>query len=220
MILVDNDGNRYSNEATFVTGHVVWNGAHMEAFLNLPKRPRKSWMIVDADGAKALTWNAAVFQNPDPQKAPYLDPKLVATGNTIAELAGKIGIPAANLEATINKYNDMAAAGADKDFKRPAPLYALKTAPFYAAQTVLVTHDQCAGMRVNTKMQVIDQNLQAETGTGPSVALDQERVIPHLYAAGEVTGGLFGADRGSGKMGSYLIQGRFAGKNAAKESAV
>jgi fumarate reductase flavoprotein subunit len=85
---------------------------------------------------------------------------------------------------------------------------------------MLITHDQCAGMRVNSKLQVIDQTLQAETGTGPSVALDAERVIPHLYAAGEVTGGLFGADRGSGKMGSYLIQGRFAGKNAAKESAV
>lgn len=221
MILVENDGNRYFNEATFVTGHVVWNGPHCEAYLNLPKRPRLSWMIVDADGAKALTWTADMFQNADPQKGPlYLDPKLVAMGNTIGELAGKTGIPAANLEATINKYNASAAAGADKDFNRPAPLYRLKTAPFYAARTMLITHDQCAGMRVNSKLQVIDQTFQSETGTAPSVERDEERIIPHLYAAGEVNGGLFGADRGSGKMGSYLNQGRFAGKNAATESAV
>lgn len=219
MVLVENDGKRYANEATFGTGHVTWNSPHCEAFLNLPKRPRMSWMVVDADGAKALSWKAENFENADPNKAPYLDPKLVAMGNTITELAGKMGVPAANLEATINKYNEAAAAGDDKDFNRPAPLYPLKTAPFYAARNMLITHDQCAGMRVNSKMQVIDQTMQAETGTGPSVALDEERVIPHLYAAGEVTGGLFGADRGSGKMGSYLIQGRFAGKNAVKESA-
>lgn len=219
MILVENDGNRYSDESKFVTGHVVWNAPHCEAYLNLPKRPRASWMIVDAAGAKDLAWKAEDFKNADPTKAPYLDPKLVATGATIAELAGKMGIPAANLEATLKKYNEYAVAGVDKDFERPAPMNAIKTGPFYAARIMFGTHDQSAGMRVNSKMQVLDQTLQAEAGSGPSVARDEERVIPHLYAAGEVNGGLFGADRGSGKMGSYLIQGRFAGKNAVKESA-
>lgn len=220
MILVDNDGNRYSNEATFTTGHVTWKSEHLNAYLGLPKRPRASWMVVDAEGAKALTWTAARFQNADPNKVPFLSPEYVAMGNTVEELAGKMGIPAENLKATVDKYNGYAAAGVDKDFQRPAPLNALKTAPFFAARPILGTHDQCAGMRVNANMQVIDSTFQQEIGTGASVALSEERVIPHLYAAGEITGGLFGADRGSGKMGAYVVQGRFAGKNAAKESPV
>lgn len=217
IILVDNDGQRYANEATFATGHVTCKGEHTAAYLNLPKRPRQAWMVVDSEGAKALAWTKGVFQDADPKKAPYLDPKLVATGETPSELAGKMEIPAANLSAAVAKYNGFAAAGADKDFRRPGPLYALKAAPFFAARLILNTHDQCAGLRVNSKMQVIDQTFQAEIGTGPSLPLDEERVIPHLYAAGECTGGLYGADRGSGKMGSYLVEGRFAGKNAAAE---
>ena len=220
MILVNNDGNRYVNEATFGTSHVTWRGEHTAAYLNLAKRPRIAWMVVDSEGAKSLAWTMALFQNADPKKAPYLDPKLVATGETIGELAGKMEIPTSNLEATVKKYNAFVVAGADKEFGRPAPLYALKTGPFFGARPILNTHDQSAGIRVNSRMQVIDQTFQAEGGTGPSVSLDEERVIPHLYAAGECAGGLYGADRGSGKIGSYLVEGRFAGKHAAAEKTM
>lgn len=218
VILVDNDGNRYSNEAKFTTGHVTWKSEHLNAYLSLPKRPRASWMVADADGATALGWTAERFQYADPNNAPFLDPKYVAIGNTIEELAENMGVPAAGLKTTVEKYNGFTEAGADEDFKRPAPLTSLTTAPFFAARTILGTHDQCAGMRVNAAMQVIDSTFQQEMGTGESVALSQERIIPKLYAAGEVTGGLFGADRGAGKMGAYVVQGRDAGKNAAKES--
>jgi flavocytochrome c len=217
ILLVDNDGNRYANEATFGTSHVTWKSEHLNSFLALPKRPRVSWTIVDADGAKALTWTAEIFNSADPNKGRFLDPKMTVTAGTIAELAGKMGIPAANLQATIDKWNGYVTAGADKDFKRPAPLNPIKNGPFYAALNNLGTHDQCAGMRVNSKMQVIDATFQATTGVKAAVALDQEPVIPHLYGAGEINGGLFGADRGSGKMGAYLVEGRFAGKNAAAE---
>ena len=217
MILVNNDGNRYVNEGTFGTSHAIWKSEHTAAYLNLPKRPRIAWMVVDSEGAKSLAWTTTLFQNADPKKAPYLDPKLVAMGETIGALAGKMEIPASNLEATLKKYKASVEAGADKEFGRPAPLYALTTAPFFGARLILNTHDQCAGIRVNSKMQVIDQTFQAEGGTRPSVSLDEERVIPHLYAAGECTGGLYGADRGPGKFGSYLVQGRFAGRHAAAE---
>jgi flavocytochrome c len=217
MILVDNEGKRYVNEGAFSTGHVIWKGEHTAAYLNLPNRPRKAWMVVDAEGAKALAWTAGDFQSADPKKAPYLDPKLVATAGTLNELAGKMELSGANLSSTVAKFNGFAAANMDGDFRRPGPLQALKAAPFFAARIILNTHDQCGGIRVNSRMQVIDQNLQAESGGGASLPLDEERVIPRLYAVGECTGGLYGADRGAGKMGSYLVEGRFAGKNAATE---
>jgi len=45
-------------------------------------------------------------------------------------------------------------------------------------------------------------------------------VIPGLYAAGEVTGGVHGACRlGSVAVADCLVFGRIAGKNAAKEPA-
>ncbi len=220
MILVDNDGNRFVNEATFATSLVLWNGEYTVAYLNLPKRPRKSWLLVDADGARALTWSADLFPSADPARRPYLDPKLVASANTIDDLAARMEAPAASLAATISRYNGLVAGGADTDFRRPAPLHSLRTPPFYAARAVLIAHDQCGGIRVNARLQVIDQTLQSETGTGPSVALNDERVIPHLYAAGECAGGLYGADRGPGKIGSYLVQGRFAGKYAALEKSL
>jgi urocanate reductase len=218
MILVDNDGNRYANEASFVISQVTWNGEHLVSYLNLPKRPRKAWMIVDATGAKTLGWTAEMFDGASPAISPFLDPKLVAWANTLSDLAVKAGIPEANLAGTLRKYNEFAAAGADKDFKHPTPFHPLETAPFFAARLVLITHDQCAGIRVNSRLQVIDQGFQAEAGTEPSVDINDERVIPHLYAAGECAGGFFGADRGPGKLGAYLVQGRFAGKHAAAEA--
>lgn len=57
-----------------------------------------------------------------------------------------------------------------------------------------------------------------ESGASESVAINRETVIPRLYAAGEFTGGSFGASRGHGKLGSYVVQGRVAGKAAAAET--
>ncbi len=225
IVIVDNDGNRYMDESKFAMSAMPPWHPFMEAFYNLPKRPRNTWVIVDSAGAQALNWTLQTFQAADPNKAPYLDPKWVATADTLDQLAAKMGVPAANLAATIKKYNGyvtggMGRFGEDKDFGRPIPFYAIAKPPFFAARIALIGHDQPCGLRVNTKMQVIDATLPAETGAGPSVALDQERVIPHLYAAGEVTGGTFGAERGHGKLGAYTVQGRFAGKNAAKETAL
>jgi succinate dehydrogenase/fumarate reductase flavoprotein subunit len=220
VIIVDNDGHRFVNEATFQTSLVLWNGEYTVAYLNLPKRPRKAWLTADADGARALGWTADVFRNADPARSPYLDPRLVASASTLDDLAARMEAPAGNLAATVGRYNGLVAGGADTDFRRPGPLHRITTPPFYAARAVLIAHDQCGGIRVNARLQVIDQTLQAESGTGPSVALNDERVIPHLYAAGECAGGLYGADRGPGKIGSYLVQGRFAGRYAALEKPV
>ncbi len=79
--------------------------------------------------------------------------------------------------------------------------------------------DQSSGMRVNTRMQLIDQAFQhVDEGATASVAIDQEQVISRLYGAGEFTGGSFGEARGHGKLGYYMVQGRVAGRNAAAEA--
>lgn len=50
--------------------------------------------------------------------------------------------------------------------------------------------------------------------------LDDQEVIPHLYAAGECVGGYVGCDRGHGKISMYMVFGRIAGQNAAAETPI
>lgn len=69
--------------------------------------------------------------------------------------------------------------------------------PYYAAPRVPTVHHTMGGVQINTDAQVIDVN-----GT----------VIPGLYAAGEVTGGIHGANRlGGNALTDTVVFGRIAG---------
>jgi hypothetical protein len=226
-ILVGGDGNRFVNEA-------LWGSAgtepgandaqvystYMEAYLQIPFRPRNVWAVVDAAGAKSLGWTLANFQAATaPDQAPYLDPDWIAWSNTIDGLADQMAISELGLSAAVARWNGMVSAGTDTDFGRPGPLNPISTPPYQAAKLLVCGHDQCGGLRVNANMQVIDcQNYQIAQGSGPSAPLNSEAVIPHLYAAGEVAGGFWGMARADGKMGSYCVVGRLAGRNAAAET--
>jgi urocanate reductase len=66
-------------------------------------------------------------------------------------------------------------------------------------------HHCSGGLRVNPNAQVLDAFLKP---------------IPHLYAAGEVTGGLHGSNRlGGNATAEGVVFGRIAGANAAMEKA-
>ncbi|MBI4469714.1 MAG: FAD-binding protein [Acidobacteria bacterium] len=88
---------------------------------------------------------------------------------------------------------------------------------FFGAKMLILAHDQMAGLRANTKAQVLNRNDQ---GVAEGVRIDDEQIIPHLYAAGECVGGYYGAVRGHGKVGVIGIWGRIAGQNAAKEQSL
>ena len=223
LIFVENSGNRYLDEIAWVRGHTLPWTPWMLAFLAIKGRPRMEWFVTDQDGADASDWTplANHFQNPDPTVSPCCEPGWVAIADTIAELAVKMGVPATNLEATIARYNGFAqGAGVDEDFNRPGPLYPIIKPPFWAARFCRMAHDQCTGIRVNQRMQVVDQAEQWQPVTAGSKPIGEEKVIPHLYAAGECTGGTGGAIRGSGKRGWYQVHGYIAGDLAAKETPV
>ena len=101
----------------------------------------------------------------------------IQKANTIEALAVKLKLPVDSFKATVERYNQMAQAGVDEDFGKPAKdLIALETPPFYGATNagwLLTTMD---GLHINTDMQVLD--------TGGNV-------IEGLYAAGDVAGGFF-----------------------------
>jgi succinate dehydrogenase/fumarate reductase flavoprotein subunit len=226
-ILVAGNGNRFVNEAIWSITTVPNDlSAKFQAYIQIPFTPRNVWVVVDSNGAKALgtpgtTWNATNMQAASTSDvAPYLESSMVAYSSTIAGLAQQMQISPISLQATIDRWNGMVSAGKDTDYGRTAPLNPISTPPYYASKLALEGSQGSGGIIVNTKAQVIDcqAGLMAR-GSSPPVPLDSQPVIPGLYAAGECAGGIFGANRGEGKIGCYTTWGRIAGINAAGGSA-
>ena len=134
----------------------------------------------------------------------YANQHLLSEGATIAELADIVGIPAQALTESLNRYNAQQKAGLDEDFGRSAAemTASLETAPFYAVRVKPAIHHTMGGLSVNTETQVLKAD-----GTP----------IDGLYAAGEVTGGLHGANRlGGNGVADIVVNGRLAGLAAAR----
>lgn len=137
----------------------------------------------------------------------YVKKGLVVQANTITELAQKLQLPVENLQKTVDRNNDLVKAHIDQDFGKEAyRLTPIKTKPFYGCilgGRILCTSD---GLRVNKKMEVVDQNYQP---------------IKNLYAAGNDSGGFFFGsypDRVPGLAASHAQTfGRLAGQAAAKK---
>jgi fumarate reductase flavoprotein subunit len=92
---------------------------------------------------------------------------------TLAELARRLGVPAANLRRTVADYNRAVDAGVDKRFGRQFLIRRIERAPFYAIRAQGITVVSPAGVRVDKQLRVLGR-------TG--------RPIRNLYAAGEVLG--------------------------------
>jgi succinate dehydrogenase/fumarate reductase flavoprotein subunit len=169
-----------------------------------------------------MEWPIEDMKNPNPAAWPMLDPACVAIADSLQDLATKMNIPAAELQKTIDGYNGFVDAGVDEDFGKPMPMFKIATPPFYAAKASLIRHTQRNGLRVNTKSQVLEQADQIDgyngTAIDSSISIDDEKVIPHLYAAGEL-GNSMGFRRIHNSVAHYITASRLAGINAAKETS-
>lgn len=131
----------------------------------------------------------------------------VCRADTITELASAIDVPAGHLQATVDRINELAGLGEDSDYLKDASfLEPIATAPYYAVEVRAATCCFTAcGLRTDRDARVLD-----ESG----------RVIPGLFAAGEVTGGIIGPRYvGSGNSyGNCVTMGRIAGQSAASHA--
>lgn len=131
----------------------------------------------------------------------YVRKGFTVEGATVEELAGKIGVDAKGLVETMAKYNGYVKVGEDKDFGKTALPRELVKAPFYAIEVSPAVHHTMGGVRINTNAEVL-------TADG--------KVIPGLFAAGEITGGVHGANRiGGNAVTDITVYGKTAGENAA-----
>lgn len=134
---------------------------------------------------------------------------LAFRADTLEELAKilkvKFAIPEDVFLTTIRNYNESVKKGKDEAFgKKATNLKAVEQGPFWASPTQAGVHHTMGGLRTKgTTGQVIDR---------------YGKIIPRLYAAGEVTGGVHGTNRlGGNATTDCIVFGRLAGITAASD---
>ena len=171
--------------------------------------PKVGEMITEAvrgNGAilKQKDGVAFLFFDSDMQKSlkatnKYIKQSYCVSGATIEEVAGKMGVPAAELQASIDAWKKGKAAGKDAFGRADMPRN-LDQAPFYAIMVTPAVHHTMGGIKIDSKTQVYNAKGQ---------------VVPGLFAAGEITGGVHGGNRLGGNAQADIVTfGRIAGQQS------
>ena len=148
------------------------------------------WLVVDGRMAEA----SSVIQG-------YINKGMTVSGDSYEALAQAMGVDPVAFAQTMETWNGYVAAKNDPDFGRTSFADPLDTAPYYAILVTPGIHHTMGGVKINDQAQVI-----ATDGT----------VIPGLFAAGEVTGGVHGGNRlGGNAVADFVVFGRIAGQGAA-----
>ena len=195
-IWVNSDGKRFVNEHA---------GVKVTFAALLVQKPPSYWAIFDERGKRTFwvsgsDWgDFAVIQG-----RIFDDTKLVRSAGSLDDLATAAGLPAAALEETVRRYNQLIDSGQDRDFGRfdraAAAPPRIESPPFYAVQFFPLTRKSMGGVAIDRGCRVLD---------------DQGRAIPGLYAAGELTG-LAGINGKAGLEGTFLGPSILTGRVAAR----
>ena len=174
------------------------------------------WMIYDNRDGDIPPVKATNVSMVEPEK--YRATGLWHSADTLAELAGAIGVPAAELEATVARYNELAATGIDDDFGRggeaydrafsggESPMVPLDTPPYHAAVFGLSDLGTKGGLRTDTHARVLDADGAA---------------IPGLYAAGNTMAAVSGTTYpgGGNPIGASMLFSHLAALDMATQSS-
>ena len=184
-ILVNKEGHRFFNET----------GTRDEVSAAEIEQPTGNvWLIVNQD----MYEGSAVISKLE--KGGYL-----VNGDTLDDLAKAMDFDAdatAALKETVETWSGYVASGVDEDFGREigAVKTDLSSGPYYAVNVGPGIHHCMGGVKINTSAEVID------TDGNP---------IEGLYACGEVTGGIHGANRlGGNAVADIVVYGRIAAESA------
>lgn len=216
-IIVNADGKRFVNESN----SYLEVGRAMYANDAVP-----GWIVFDEDYRQSVPWVSGMpklrqFKAALPGRIPqaWLDDEWILQADTFEELAIKMGVPAANLAATVDRFNAGAVHGKDPDFGRGASAYnkvlghpgnklnaavgPVAKGPFYATQLHPGDVGTIGGVVCNADAQVLGQD---------------DAPIPGLYAAGNmaatVTGRVYPGAGAS--ISNTMVFGYLAAKHAAR----
>jgi flavocytochrome c len=189
-IFVNKDGKRFVDE-----------GARRDVMTNALFEQEDSfmWIVLDSNNYPTMdtknNFNETIGELVEQGRAYMAD--------SLEELAGKIDVDPENLKAAVAEFNQAVETGGPDRFGRTLFDKKIDTPPYYAGARTPTVHHTMGGIKINESAQVIDT---------------EGKVIPGLYAAGETTGGIHGANRlGGNALPDIHVFGRIAGANAAAE---
>jgi len=201
-IWVNQDGKRFTQEF----------GDPKTTLASLLRQPGAMyWTVFDEKGKSGFSITLAGWENVlDVAKIAYDAEGVTLQANSLAELAGKMGVSATALQQTVARFNELTKDGVDPDFQAFGPQTSPKpkpidTPPFYAARFFPITRKSMGGVSVDLQCRVLTPT---------------QKSIPNLFAVGEVTG--FGGINGKAALeGTFLgpaaFMGRIAGRMVAPE---
>ncbi|SLK10529.1 FAD-dependent oxidoreductase [Arthrobacter sp. P2b] len=215
LIAVDQDGKRFGNEALSYHDFGGQMLAHMAG------QPETfGWVIADA---KTMHKYGIGYAKPWPMPRGYFfKTGYLVKGNSLADLANKIGVDPQNLAATVRDFNKGAEKGEDPQFGRGSTLYnnfrgdmehkpnpnlaPLDPGHFYAAKIHMGDLGTFAGLAVNDRSEVVTR---------------EGKAIPGLYAVGAAAVSVFGGGYpGYGShIGPALVFGYRAGRDISRHAA-
>ncbi|WP_304855045.1 flavocytochrome c [uncultured Parasutterella sp.] len=192
-IYVNKNGKRYVNESERRDVLAKANLAQEGGVFYVISSAKRA--LVDKDGRNAYGVKVAdILKSGKSYKA-----------DTLEELAQKAGINGKNLVETVKRWNEFCKKGTGDEMGRPTCMDDHRLdegGPYYATLMTPSVHHTMGGVTINKKAQVLN-----EAGN----------VIPGLYAAGEVTGGIHGTNRvGCNAVPDALVFGRIAALNFVK----
>ena len=185
-LIVDTGGERFVNEAAPYSDvvHVMYDRNPTDPCI-------PAWLVVDQNYRNRYLFKDILPTFPVPND--WLSSGAAHRASTIEGLATSIGVPAATLKATVNRFNSQAFSGNDADFRRGASAYdhyytdpailpnsclaPLWLPPFYAFKIVPGDLGTKGGMRTDARARVLRAN---------------GSVIPGLYAAGNASAAVMG----------------------------
>ena len=145
---------------------------------------------------------AQIEENHGGEVAYLMHNQNLVKADTLEEAAEFFGIDAKKLAETVEAYNKMVDAQEDTQFARKSMNMKIEQEPFYIVTAAPAIHHTMGGVKINERAEVLNA---------------EDQVIPGLYAAGEVTGGIHGSNRlGSCAIADITVFGRIAGAEAAK----
>ncbi|EYC25929.1 hypothetical protein Y032_0011g1461 [Ancylostoma ceylanicum] len=202
-ILINSNGVRFANELgrrDYVTGKILHECKPIEVFHNGSAGLSSAIMLMSDEAADSFGRPAFSFY--------HVVKKFFTKYNTMKDFASAAGIPYEVLKETIEKYNKFVEAGKsgakEKDAfgKTVFPVAFDLEKPIYAAIITPAIHYTMGGLKINKQAQVLNEFTAAP--------------FKGLLAAGEVTGGVHGANRLAGNsLLECVVFGRIAGRNAA-----
>lgn len=197
----------YTETSALITEGIRGDGAILvnqkgERFINeLETRDVVSAAELAQEGGYAYTIVDQKMMDASATYNGYFTKGFAVKGETYEELAAAVGMDAATFAKTMEDWNAACAAQNDPAFGRLSFASPLDTAPFYAIKVAPGVHHTMGGVKINTAAEVLTEAGEA---------------IPGLFAAGEVTGGVHGANRlGGNAVADIVVYGRIAAQSAA-----